>query len=232
MSQTSLASPEAGHRPGRDVATINWRVLTALLVAIGPAAIAILRFILPYNTTDGSSAMARKVIAHPSKESAVIWLGLVAVFAMVPTVLWIGRVARRGSPRLAAAAVALMVPGYLALGGVLTSDVLLWAGAKAGTSSADLARAYDHLHPAVYVAEAVFVIGHVLGTVLLGLSLWRTPGVPQWVAAATVICQPTHFVAAVVLSNHSLDLAAWGLNAVAFAAVAMTVPGALAGRSS
>ncbi len=223
MVQASTGNPNPVRQSGGEPGSISLRTFAPVLVAIGPAAIAILRFVLPYDTTDSSRTMADKVIAHSAKESAVIWLSLVAILAMVPAVFWIGRYARQGAPRLGTVALALMVPGYLALGGLLSSDVLLWTGAKAGLSSASLAQMYDHLHPAVFVAEAVFVVGHVIGTVLLGLALWRAPSVARWIAVAVVVCQPLHFIAAVVVSNHPLDLVAWGLNAVAFAAVAVTV---------
>jgi hypothetical protein len=221
MVQTRTGNPSSVHHAGGAPASISLRTFAPVLVAIGPAAIGILRFVLPYNTTDSSRTMADKVIAHPTQESAVIWLSLVAILAMVPAVFWVGRFARNSAPRLGTAALALMIPGYLALGGLLSSDVLLWTGAKVGTSPASLARMYDHLHPAVSVAEAVFVVGHVLGTILLGLALLRTPSVARSIAIIVVLCQPLHFVAAVVVSNHPLDLVAWGLNAVAFAAIAV-----------
>jgi hypothetical protein len=47
--------------------------------------------------------------------------------------------------------------------------------------------------------------------------------VPTWAGVVTVISQPLHFVAAVVVSSHALDLAAWGLNAVGFAAVSLAI---------
>lgn len=222
MVQARTRNPSPVRHPDGGTATGSLRTFAPLLVAIGPAAIAVLRYVLPYDTTDSARTMADQVIAHPARESAVVWLSLVAIVAMVPAVLWVGRFARRGAPRLAAAAVLVMVPGYLALGGLLSSDVLLWTGAKSGMSAATLARMYDDLHPAVVVAEAIFVIGHVLGTVLLGLALWRTPTVARWIAVVTLLCQPLHFVAAVVVPNHALDLVAWGLNAIAFAAIALT----------
>jgi hypothetical protein len=60
----------------------------------------------------------------------------------------------------------------------------------------------------------------VLGTVLLGLAMWASPAVPRWAAILTIISQPLHFAAAVILVNHPLDLAAWTMQAVGFAAVA------------
>jgi hypothetical protein len=53
--------------------------------------------------------------------------------------------------------------------------------------------------------------------------LWRVQGFPRWAALAVAISQPLHFVAAVVVGSHGLDLVAWGLNAVGFAVVAITI---------
>ena len=63
----------------------------------------------------------------------------------------------------------------------------------------------------------------MLGTVLLGCALWRVPGFPRWAALAVAVSQPLHFVAAVVVGSHELDLFAWGLNAVGFAVVGITI---------
>jgi uncharacterized membrane protein YdfJ with MMPL/SSD domain len=64
----------------------------------------------------------------------------------------------------------------------------------------------------------VWVIGHILGTVLLGVALWRT--IPVWAALALIVSQPLHLVAAVIVPNHLLDGLAWLLTAVGFAVTA------------
>jgi Domain of unknown function (DUF4386) len=197
-----------------------WAVLPAL-VAIGPLAIAFLRFVMPYYTADDAQQIVRDTVAHPSNQSAVIWLGLIAIYAMVPAAVWVGRFARRWSPRLATAAIILMVAGYLSLGSLLTSDVVMWTGTKVGLTADTITQLYNGLHPSLAVADAVFVAGHVLGTILLGLALWRSPVVPRWLAVVCLVCQPLHFVAAVIVSSHPLDLFAWALNALVFAAVAV-----------
>lgn len=198
------------------------RFVVPLLVAIGPAAIAGLRYVLPYNTTDNPEHMAAKVIAHQSRESLAIWLGFVAVFATVPAVVWVGRYALRYSRRLGTAAIAVLVPAFLALGLMMFSDLVMWTGADTGHSAADIGRMLDHMHPAATVGEIVFVIGHILGTVLLGIALWRAP-IPRWIPLATIVCQPLHVFAGIVLANHAVDFGAWGLNAVAFAGLAVVV---------
>ncbi len=74
------------------------------------------------------------------------------------------------------------------------------------------------------MAEVVFVLGHLVGTVLLGIALWRTQTVPVWAAVMTTISQPLHLVAAVFLLSRPLDLVAWMMTAAGFAVTAVASP--------
>jgi hypothetical protein len=199
------------------------RLLAAILLPVGPAAIALLRFVMPYETTDSSTTIVHEVAAHQTAQAAVVWLGFIASLTLVPAVLSAGRVARREAPRLTAAALLLLVPAYLSIGWLVASDAAVLFAVRHGLSTEDAAASYDALHPAVLVAGGIFVAGHVLGTVLLGCALWRVQGFPRWAALAVAISQPLHFVAAVILASHSLDLVAWGLNSVGFAVVGITI---------
>jgi hypothetical protein len=201
----------------------------ALLLPIGPAAVAVLRYALPYYTVDDSTAMASKVIAAPGRMSLVLWLGFIAVVTLVPAVYAVSRVTRQRAPRLTLTAMVLLVPGYLALGWLIAEDQLLFAGAKAGLDPAAIARLIDHLHSSGAVAAVFFVLGHVVGTILLGIALWRTRAVARWAAVAVIASQPIHFFAAVIVPNHTIDLIGWGLQAAGFAAVGWAIlklPGA------
>jgi hypothetical protein len=195
------------------------RPLWPVLVALPPAAIAVLRLILPYDTTDDAATVMSKVAANQDTQNLVVWLGFLAVLTMVPAVLLVASRVRRAAPRLTAAAVILLVPAYLALGLLVAGDAGVLFGVREGLDPAVTARMFTELHPVIAVAEIVFVVGHVVGTVLLGIAMWKV--VPRWVAIATIMSQPLHFVAAVVLANHELDLVAWMLNAVGFAIAAL-----------
>lgn len=70
------------------------RLLAAVLLPIGPAAVAMLRFTLPYATTDGPEEMVTAVHAAPGRQSAVLWLGLAAILTLVPAAIWVGRLTR------------------------------------------------------------------------------------------------------------------------------------------
>jgi hypothetical protein len=194
-------------------------VLAALL-PVGPAAVGVLRFLLPYGTTDSLAQQVAATYRDGTSETVVLWLGLVATLTLVPGFLLAARLTRRGAPGLTAAATGLVVPAYLCLGAVLTADALLWSSERAGLPPVLATGVLSHPHPAVELATVIFVIGHVLGTVLFGLALLRTRVIPAWAGWAMLVSQPLHAVAAVVLGLPALDLVAWGLTALAMAVIA------------
>ena len=77
--------------------------------------------------------------------------------------------------------------------------------------------------PAMGLAENLFVAGHILGLVLLGVALWRGRAIPAWAALLIAASQVLHFVFAVIVPVHALDGLAWGLTAVGFAVAALTL---------
>ncbi|MPY80053.1 MAG: hypothetical protein GEV04_16660, partial [Actinophytocola sp.] len=163
------------------------RLATAVVIPAGPAAVAVLRYMLPYDTTDDTAAMVHKVAADPQAQSLVLWLGLVAVLTLVPGALWVGGLTRPRAPRLTTAALLLLIPGYLVLPSLVSEDALLWSGVAAGLDQATLTRLAAAEHLTLAVAGGVFVLGHVVGTVLLGLALWASRTVPRWAAVLTIV---------------------------------------------
>jgi hypothetical protein len=216
------AAVEQSVRPRTDLRHAS-RVLAAVILPIGPAAVAVLRFILPYTTADDSSTVVRLVDEHQTAQSVVVWLGFAACFALVPGVIFAGRIVGRAAPRLAAVATVLMVLGYISLAWLTVGDAFLLFGVRHHLSADTLAAMYDNVHPAGAVAAGFFVVGHVFGTILLGIGMLRGRVVPVWAAVATIVAQPIHFVAAVIVPSHPLDLLGWGLNAVGFAALSFAI---------
>ncbi len=206
---------------GRSIPLATWAV--ALLLPVGPAAIAVLRLILPYYTAGDTADMVAAVDAHPGRQSAVLWLAYVGILTLVPGLIAAGQVSRSAAPRLTAWALGLAVPGYLSLGMMLGPDHLLWSVSDAGLSRADAIAVVDAAHPSVDVAIGVFVVGHVVGTVLLGLAMLRSGRIPVWAGWAIAVSQPLHFVALVVLGSPQVDFVAWSLTAVGMAFVAREV---------
>ena len=214
---TTTAAPRLSTGSSRAPAA-QWAV--AVLLPVGPAAVAVLRFILPYYTADSNSAVVAEVVRHPGRESAVLWLGFIAVLTLVPGVFAVAGLCRDASPRLTAWALSLSVPGYLSLGVLLVTDQMVWSASRAGLSAGDSASLLAATHPTVGLSVGIFVLGHVIGTVLLGIAVVRSGRVPAWAGWVIAVSQPLHFVATVALGSPSLDLVAWSMTAVGMAMVA------------
>jgi hypothetical protein len=215
-------TPRSG--PGPTVALSSPRLrpvvlVLALLMPVGPAAVGVLRYVLPYYGADGNPEVVAAAARRPDAESAVLWLGCVAVLTLVPGLIAAARLCREAAPVLTGWALGLAVPGYLSLGALLYSDQVLWSATRAGIGPAATVRLLDAAHPTVDIGAGVFVLGHVVGTVLLGVALLRSGRIPAWAAWMLVVSQPLHFVTTVFLGSPTIDLLAWSMTAVAMAVV-------------
>jgi hypothetical protein len=216
MTQTMTRTTRPDVRP-----LSRW--VAALVLPIGPAAVALLRYFLPYDTVDDVPTMVDKTVGQLDRSSVVIWLGYIAVLTLVPAAYFVGRVTRRGAPWLTAIALFLVVPGYLSLPWTASSDLFTWSAGTAGLNAAEISRAVDVTHGSMNVAGGVFVVGHVVGTIVLGFAMWQSRVVARWAAVAVMVSQPIHFIAAIVVVSHTLDLIGWGLQAVGFAVVGLAI---------
>ena len=143
----------------------------------------------------------------------MLWLGLVATLTLVPGLYAVRSNLPAG--RLRAWAFGLTLVGYLSLPILLGGDMVLWTGAKLGLEPATTGRLVDGLHPAYGVGLSIFVVAHVLGTVLLGVLCLRSRVLPPAVGWALTISQPLHFATTVFLGLAWVDLVAWSLTALA-----------------
>ena len=173
------------------------RLPTIGLAVVGPLSVGFLRLLLPYYTEPDSVASARSVAAHPGRESAVLWLGLIATVTLVPGLF---AVRDRFDPaRLRSASFGLTVVGYLVLPVLLVGDAVLWAGQHEGLGATTTGHLLDGLHLSYDVGLGVFVLAHVIGTTLIGVLCLRQRRLPVALAWALTISQPLHFTATVVL---------------------------------
>ena len=198
----------------------------AILMPIGPLSIAVLRGVLPYRTVDTAAVAAAKVAAHQGAESLVFWLIFVALLTLIPGVIGVGMVARRGAPRLGTAGLVLSFAAFMGLfWSISAGDMVDLAAARIGMSpvlAGRLVTAVGNIHP-VGLAAGIFVFGHIIGIALLGVALWRGRMVPAWAGLMLAASQFAHLVFAVFVPNHALDGTAWGMTAVGFAAAAVAI---------
>jgi hypothetical protein len=214
------------HDRSRSRAGLDRKAL-AILVPIGPLAVAVLRGILPYNTTDSSTVMAARVAAHQGTEAVVIWLTFIALITLIPGVITVGMLARRRAPRLGTAGLVLSFAAFACLfwSSVAGADNVALGAARIGMHPGTTGALITSIGaiPAVGLGSAIFVTGHIVGLVLLAVALWRGRVVPAWAALLLGTSQILHFVFAVIAPVHALDGCAWALTAVGFAVAAIAL---------
>lgn len=200
------------------------RIGVAVLMPLGPAAVAVLRFVLPYDTGDSGPAMLAKVTARPDAQRLVLWAGMIAVFTLLPGAFAALRLARGRAPALTLVAGALLVPGYLALTTLLAADQIALDSVIHHLPPAATGTLLDVVaaDPFSSIYGMVFVVGHIAGTVLLAIALRRARRVPLWGALVLGLSQPLHLLAA-LSGNHPLDLVGWGMTAVGMAVAAVSL---------
>lgn len=193
-----------------------------VIATVGPLTIAALRGLLPYDTVDDTTTIASTITAHPAAESGVLWLSYLALLTLPLAVLIVSRVAMRVRPQLGTIAAVVAWVAFASLAFLVTPDLAAQAGADAGLPPATTAAVLTAIesNPVASTALVIYVVGHILGAVLLGLALWRA--IPRWAAAALIVSQPMHFVVTVIVPNHLLDALAWVLTTIGFAAAAAT----------
>jgi hypothetical protein len=210
-SVTADAAPGTGRRAP---------ALLVALAATGPLAVAVLRGVLPYDTEDDPLTVATKVAAHPGAQDLVLWCSYLALLTLPLGVLIVSRVAVRARPVLGRVAATVAWLGFASLAVTAATDQIPLAAPAAGLDPAGTAALTAAVagHPTQVLALLVFVAGHVVGTILLGIAIWSV--VPRWAAVALIVSQPLHVVFAIAVVNHPLDAVSWALTAVGFAAAA------------
>jgi hypothetical protein len=204
-----------------DVRQVSRRFGAFALVAAG-LAVTVATAFEPAGDQDTVGVVLRKVAAHQSDQRVLIVADLVAVL-MLPAMLYLMRLAKRGAPRLALAGGALAFAGWLAafiaFGGL---DIIVYQAARLGQGgqTATLVRAVTH-DPAIGTLVAVFVLGHVVGMLLLGGALWRSRAVPGWAAAVVGLAPLVHV--AVHSISRTLDAGGYGFMAIGLAGCAVVL---------
>jgi hypothetical protein len=136
-------------------------------------------------------------------------------------VVAVGWLSRRRVPIMTTIGLILAVVGYtcLAVGNSFgeLSTALLASHPEVDRAAAFALGSGLELGPVSNLTGTLFVFGHLIGTTILGLALWRSHAVASWAALLLAVSQPIH-LASVMLGNRPLDLVGWGGTALGFAA--------------
>lgn len=197
------------------------RRLVAWVAPVGPLAMAGWSLSIPYDLTDAPAAYIPK-LANDARVELAFWMMLAFVLTIGVGVIVTGLVARRGSPRLGTVGLVLAYLGFSAMGfGGIAYDGIAAASVRAGL---DVGTIEDILHQAdtftaPMVGGMIFIPMSFIGTLLLGIALWRGRAVPRWAAALLIVAFP------VILAGGAFLMTA---NALGFVMVAAAF--AVAGR--
>lgn len=185
--------------------------------------------------TEGETSAAKnvaKVVAHPTAMQAAAWLDLTILF-FLPALVVVTYLANPRTTRLgwvaSVIAIGTTLPG---IAYVLAPDVL-YVGAIHGHVTAASIDSYNN-SGVVEVATVVFLVGHVLGLVLLAIALWRAGSVPRWAAVALAVYPVLEIAGGGSSDLRFVGVVAYLLLIVAFAACgrALVRPSTLAGASA
>jgi hypothetical protein len=69
-----------------------------------------------------------------------------------------------------------------------------------------------------------WVLGHILGLVILAFALHRAGVLPRWAAIVMALSQPVHLVSAVIIPSRWLDVfGGWGMTTLTCALVSVWI---------
>ncbi len=170
-----------------------WRVLLAIVVPIPWLAKGVQYIVL--EPAYDNSADQIKAWANDHVYSWLQWLDVGFVVLVVPSIIAMALVSRRGAPRLATAATIVMGGGFLMVLPLnIGGDPLVWVAARGGYDPTTTGRFIDALQddPRVGLGGLGFIAAITIGSVLIGLALWKSKAVPAWAAALVGLGGFTH----------------------------------------
>ena len=209
-SERVLVTPTARVRDLRPF----WRVTLAVALPIGPLLVTTARAVTPYWTSDDPATAVARIAAAPGTMALLAWLGVFITPLMIVSMLTLGFVARRGAPVLATVGTVIAFTAYALLGSAGNSDHTTSVLTGAGYSNDEVTTIVGLLSntPVASVTLTFWVLGHIVGLVLLAVALNRARVLPLWAATLMALSQPVHLVAAVIVPSRWLDVVGgWGM---------------------
>jgi hypothetical protein len=194
MVTSSASVPTASAvKPSHDTRGF-WRILLAVLAPLPWVARAVYYAIMPDSTGTFRDLVVWNA-AHPNTYATLQWLDAAFVMLIVPAAFTVAWVARRGAPRLATIGALLLIAGFL--GGIglnVNDDRLAYTAAAHHFDPAVIAQLDTALqnNPVTGLGGLLFICGLVIGSVLLGIALWRSHAAPAWAGIALAVGGFTH----------------------------------------
>lgn len=206
-----------------DLRTLR-RSAFAISIVLGPLAVGVVRATVPLASSPGGKGAIAAVAANLDMARVSLTAGVIATLFLPFAIVGLTRLVVRRAPVLALLGGSLALVGWAMVPMLVTSDAMTYEMARLGANQAQFAALWEQLNGnfAVNMLFTVFVVGHELGTLLLGIGLARARVVPLWAAAAVVIGIVLHPISFVV-GMRIVDIVAYALITAGCVAAARTV---------
>ena len=192
MSATAESTEQKGRAKVHDARGF-WRVLLAVLVPIPWLAKGIQYIVLELDYEHNADQIRYDATHHAY--AYLQWLDVLFVVLVIPSILTMVLVSRRGSPRLSTAAAIVMGGGFLMVLPLnIDSDQLTWDAAQKGRSPALIGQFIDDAanDPRTGLGGLGFLIAIVFGSILIALALWKSRAIAGWAATLVGLGGATH----------------------------------------
>jgi hypothetical protein len=174
----------------------------------------------------GRDALAL-AMAHPTSYRFATVATLLGSALMVPAALGAMRAIGSRLTRPALVGGVVLAAGYICYFGAVLSNTTTLAMAARGGPTDDYVAVLDTSisHPSTVGVYVVFILGNLIGTLVIGIALLRSRVVPVWGAVGVIAWAPFHVIG-LVIGSEWFEVVGALLQAVGFA----TVGAALLGR--
>jgi hypothetical protein len=215
----STSNARARMRDGRSIR----RCVTAGCMIIAPASVAVVRAVIPYGGTPSENLAGYLTPAYIYPILAIAEVA--AVLTMAFAMLGLGRLIQGRTPILALIGTPLAALGWTMIAVLGTMDSVYYELAKASHD--------DAIGPSLVVQlqanneigmfVGVFILGHLVGTLLLGIGLLVSRRAPIWAGIAVIAGDVLHPFAFLVIGSHALDALSYLILAAGMAMAARAV---------
>lgn len=177
------------------------RMSGVLLVTGAPVIIA---SFLTNPVAETSAERLRAATEQATATEVSILLGTAGILLLIPGLAGLARALRVRSPRLAGSGVAITLAGFVCLLANFGVSAVYLELAKAHVGSTASIALIDRMESnslAFGIVFAIFLLGHLIGPILLGIALARTRFVPLWAAILLPIGAIGHFLSHAINSR-------------------------------
>jgi hypothetical protein len=191
-------------------------ILAPLLLLLGNA--------IDPAASDKAAKRLPQIASNEGRYVAAAYLLLVGAWAFVPAVVGLWRLLGGGRVTLGQAGAGLMLIGAITTIAFFGFGIYEYEAAQPGRDPGQMARLADAVEKPTAVAIPlllVFVVGMVLGSLLVAWSLWRRKVVPPWSPAAIAAGSILNFFA----NGAALSAGAFALLLVGFGWVGLKLLG-------